>query len=212
MSIANKIKNSIGIKRFDFFNYELKKMVLPYALAFISLMLLFCISLAYIAECRKDRFIPYIVTLDKNGAVLQTQIIQRDLKIPKEALVDFVCTYIESLYTKTKIKEQNIALIKKVYASTDLKSEAKAKIDRHYQTDSLKVQSSEVSIEAVSLVSDKRYQVDFSVKQNDLIQRYKALLCFEIKNVNAKSLETLRLNPLGIFINNITVSKIITKE
>ena len=53
---------------------------------------------------------------------------------------------------------------------------------------------------------------DKSVKQNDLIQRYKALLCFEIKNVNAKSLETLRLNPLGIFINNITVSKIITKE
>ena len=116
------------------------------------------------------------------------------------------------MYTKTKIKEQNIALIKKVYASTDLKSEAKAKIDRHYQTDSLKGQSSEVSIEAVSLVSDKRYQVDFSVKQNDLIQRYKALLCFELKNVNAKSLETLRLNPLGIFINNITVSKIITKE
>ena len=211
MSLKKKITNSIGIRRFDFFNYELKKMILPYALAFTSLMLLFCISIAYIDECKKDRFIPYIVTLDKSGAILQTQLIQKDLKIPEEAIADFICTYIESMYTNTANTEHNIALIRKVYASTNLKSEAKGKIDRFYQAENKQKNIQDVAIETVSALSDKRYQVDFTVIQKAKSQRYKALVCFEIKKINAKNLETLRLNPLGIFINDIKVSKIISK-
>lgn len=211
MSLKKKITNSIGIRRFDFINYELKKMFLPYALAFTSLMLLFCISIAYIDECKKDRFIPYIVMLDKSGAVIQTQIIPKDLKIPPQAITDFICSYIESMYTNTSDREQNIALIKKVYASTNLKSEAKGKIDRHYQDNSLQKNIQDVAIETVSALSQRHYQVDFSVNSKDKSQRYKAFLSFEIKKVNAKNLETLRLNPLGIFINDIRVSKIISK-
>lgn len=211
MSLKKKITNSIGIRRFDFINYELKKMVLPYALAFTSLMLLFCISIAYIDECKKDRFIPYIVMLDKSGAVIQTQIIPKDLKIPPQAITDFICSYIESMYTNTSDREQNIALIKKVYASTNLKSEAKGKIDRHYQDNSLQKNIQDVAIETVSALSQRHYQVDFSVNSKEKSQRYKAFLSFEIKKVNAKNLETLRLNPLGIFINDIRVSKIISK-
>lgn len=211
MSLKKKITNSIGIRRFDFINYELKKMFLPYALAFTSLMLLFCISIAYIDECKKDRFIPYIVMLDKSGAVIQTQIIPKDLKIPPQAITDFICSYIESMYTNTSDREQNIALIKKVYASTNLKSEAKEKIDRHYQDNSLQKNIQDVAIETVSALSQRHYQVDFSVNSKEKSQRYKAFLSFEIKKVNAKNLETLRLNPLGIFINDIRVSKIISK-
>ncbi|WP_406021783.1 type IV secretion system protein [Succinivibrio sp.] len=211
MSLKKKITNSIGIRRFDFFTYELKKMFLPYALAFTSLMLLFCISIAYIDECKKDRFIPYIVMLDKSGAILQTQIIQKDLKIPPQAITDFLCTYIESMYTSTSDREQNISLIKKVYASTNLKSDAKGKIDRYYQDKSAQKNIQDVAVETVSAISQSRYQLDFSVIQKDKSQRYKAFLSFEIKKVNAKDLETLRLNPLGIFINDIRVSKIISK-
>ena len=69
------------------------------------------------------------------------------------------------------------------------------------------------AIESVVSLSDNTFEVTFKLmtkqKEQNLTERYKAFVSYKRLNVAYDNLEEVRLNPLGLFVNEFNVNKII---
>lgn len=194
---------------------NLKSTVYPLCIGLIGLMLGF-LSLAFvILTYGRSQFVPYIVTVDNNGSILNVGTLEESHEISDEMIAAFACDFLEHIYTFSSDKSLQQSFITKAYASILLRSSAKDFLDAHYQSkDYMQSDSNEtVKTYVSSLVrlSKDSYQADFStktIKGDEVVtDNYKALLSLKQLPLVHKDLNLLRLNPLGLFIYEITVSK-----
>ncbi len=189
--------------------------LIPVVMGLFGLSLGF-ISLSYLMFTqRQSSFVPYLVTVDRQGSVVYSGKAEPFSKIPQNVTADFMCDFIESLYTVTLDKDNQVELIKRVYSRILPSSPARSFADEYYKNEAVlsakKGTRRRVTVKSVVRAYDNRFNVDFEVQSlSDFAgksENYRAVLIFERKNLDYQNIEELRLNPLGLFISEITLSK-----
>lgn len=187
------------------------------ALVFLSLSLGF-LSLGFaIMTSGRSMYVPYLVTVDKQGSLIDHGLINPSFSLTANMKASFACDYIEKLYSVSKDKDLQYRFLTSVFAMTAVNSQALGFIEEYYTGNEVlseKYPQRSVRIDSVASLSDNTFMVEFYVPsaknggQTALYGRFKSRVTIEHKDLNHDSLEELRLNPLGIFVTEITLSKI----
>ncbi|HAO92127.1 MAG TPA: hypothetical protein DCQ86_07230, partial [Succinivibrio sp.] len=171
--------------------------------------------IGYIASDTKNKFIPYLVTVDKQGSILSVGKVQEQRVIPSQVVSAYLCDFIETLHTKTTDSALQLELINKVYAAIALNSNAQKVVDEHYQQKNYLKQdlvSEQAFVDSIVGITNESVQIEFfikTIKSNEEIVKdyYTALISYKIDTPNYTQLELLRLNPIGLFIYDLNISK-----
>lgn len=182
--------------------------LLGMALGFISLA--YCINLS-----GRTQFRPYVVAVDRQGSVL---FLENSVKesLSSKVKASFVCEYVDRLYSVSEDKSLQRRFISEIYARTSLGSSASEFIENFYTKSNVMSYSTALrntAIESVVSLSDSTFEITFRLmtknKEQTVSERYKAFVGYRRLNVTYDNLEEVRLNPLGLFVNEFNVSRII---
>ena len=182
--------------------------LLGMALGFISLS--YCINLS-----GRTQFRPYVVAVDRQGSVL---FLENSLKesLSSKVKASFVCEYVDRLYSVSEDKSLQRRFISEIYARTSLGSSASEFIENFYTKTNVMSYATALrntAIESVVSLSDSTFEITFRLmtknKEQTVTERYKAFVGYRRLNVTYDNLEEVRLNPLGLFVNEFNVSRII---
>ena len=116
-----------GLENIDIAKESLKKEIMPLFTALIASAfgLISLAALIYL-QIYKQQVIPYIVTVDRQGAILTSGALNAAKGIPEEIIAATSCDFVEKIRTNTldnDLKRKNIEFI---YAHTKNKSQALA--------------------------------------------------------------------------------------
>lgn len=212
---TKKVKVQSGMKFTDLAIKALRTELIPgflgllgMALGFVSLA--FCINLS-----GKTQFRPYVVAVDKQGSVMFLENASQD-NLTSKVKASFVCEYVDRLYAVSEDKTLQRRFISEIYARTALGSEASLFIDNFYtraNVMSYATSTQNTAIESVVSLSDNTFEVTFKLmtknREQTVTERYKAFVGYKRMNITYDSLEEVRLNPLGLFVSEFNVNKII---
>ena len=185
------------------------------ALGYVGFALGFISLIGYLAADTKNKFIPYLVTVDKQGSILSVGKVQEQRVIPSQVVSAYLCDFIETLHTKTTDSALQLELINKVYAAIALNSNAQKVVDEHYQQKNYLKQdlvSEQAFVDSIVGITNESVQIEFfikTIKSNEEIVKdyYTAVISYKIDTPNYTQLELLRLNPIGLFIYDLNISK-----
>ena len=208
-------------KNFNFknFNDEIKiaknKLAFSNALGYVGFAFGFLSLLGYLAADTQNKFIPYLVTVDKQGSILSVGKVQEQKIVPSQVISAYLCDFIEKLHTKTTDSTLQLELINKVYAAIALNSNAQKVLDEHYQQKNFLKQdlvSVQAFVDSIVGITNESVQIEFStktIKNKDEIKMdyYSAIISYKLDTPNYTQLDHLRLNPIGLFIYDLNISK-----
>jgi len=182
----------------------------------ISLLLLLITLLAvggFIYTSSQNRFIPYIVQIDKLGTPISTfrakASIIKDPKIIKFALSEFIVNY-RTVYND---KEVQVQMIKKAYNYLSANSPAYNMLTQYFVDNPPFHQKIRVVVKIISVLqlSKNNWQIDWEEKsfnsKGELTktENYKGIAKFAI--VPPTSEETILKNPIGLYITEFNFNQ-----
>ncbi len=193
---------------------SLKNTVMAVIFGLLGLALGFASLLYTLLNSNSTSYLPYIITIDKNGALLGHDTIT-ETSIPEPARAAFVCDFIEALYTISSDRDYQVRLIRTVYARLSKDALLRSMVDSHYeQSEKLfltKNHHREVIIESLLKKSEKTYEVEYTIKNRSektmSTEQFKATVVLSDCTREKRSLEDLRLNPLGLLISHLDIHK-----
>jgi type IV secretory pathway TrbF-like protein len=187
------------------------------AAAFAALLIALVSTTGLVAVSMKAKTIPFVVAVDSLGRVLAAgeadKTTPADDRLKRAALVQWV----SQLRAVTTDGIAQRRAIDRVYAMIASGSPAQVEISDYYRGDPpyerAKKNTVDVDVKAVFATSDKTYQVEWTETTRSLSgqveseERWKG--SFEIA-VSPPSDERLaRINPLGIYVTNVSWSKVL---
>ena len=206
--------NAKGLENIDIAKESLKKEIMPLFTALIASAfgLISLAALIYL-QIYKQQVIPYIVTVDRQGAILTSGALNAAKGIPEEIIAATSCDFVEKIRTNTldnDLKRKNIEFI---YAHTKNKSQALAFIDDFYKNNFKKIQDIKTSVQFQNLIriSKNTFQIDWIetlyLKKGEIKKKMRGLITYELIHISHRSLSSLKVNPLGIFVSEIRISE-----
>jgi type IV secretion system protein VirB5 len=187
------------------------------AVAFIALAITFVALFGLVALSLKSKVVPYIVAVDGTGKVVSqgvaTEASVADDRLIRAAIFEWIQNY--RMVSSDAVVER--VAIDKVYAMIASGSPAALKVTEAYRNSSplSRSQTQVVSIEVhtVFATSPKSYEVDWTETtmspQGAVLdtENYKSAITFTVHPPEDEALA--RINPLGIYVTDISVSKVI---
>ena len=181
------------------------------------------LSVALVATCglialsTKSKVVPYVVAIDNLGRVLAAgpadQASQADDRLKRAALFQWV----SDLRTVTTDGVAQRKAIDRVYSMIANGSPAQVEIGDFYRNDPpfdrAQKRTVEVDVKAVFPVSDRTYQVEWTEivrglsGQIESQDNWKGSVTIAISPPNDERL--IRVNPLGIYVTNVSWSKVL---
>lgn len=161
----------------------------------------------------KQEIIPYIVTVDRQGAILTSGALKAADGIPEEIIATTLCDFLEKLRCAGDDHDLKRRDIEYIYAHLKDKSSALAYVDDYYQKQDPFLKDRYVKIELQNLIraAQKTFQIDWiettDFNKSHKRQKMRAQITYELVRVKHRSLNSLKLNPLGIFITDIRLSE-----
>lgn len=181
--------------------------------ALISLLIAFFSVGGFVYSSSQNKFIPYIVQLDKLGAPISTHRATasaiKDPKIIKYALSEFTSNY-RTIYND---KDVQVKMIKKAYNYVASNSPAYNMLSEHYVKNPPFNRKERVQVKVLSALplSEYTWQIDWEEemfgKDGSLIDTnyYKAVATFVI--VPPTKEQDILKNPIGLFITEFNFNK-----
>ncbi len=172
------------------------------AFGFISLC-------AYISLAGKTRIVPYVVTVDRTGAVLWRDDLKGSPKIPEAAIASDIASFIADLRTVTEDQNLKAQAVRRVYSRLSEGTQALEAVERHYhKAQEHEIEHSTVSIENILRVSPDTFQIDWNEQSGDgdgVLMR--ARISYTLAPSDGMSLDALKLNPLGLRVAALSLSQ-----
>lgn len=187
------------------------------AVAFLSLGIMIVAVFGLIALSLRSKVVPYIVAVDTTGRVVSqgaaTEAALPDERMIRAALFDWVEHF--RMVSSDAVVERSA--IDKVYAMIGGNSPAAVKVGTIYRSasplDRATKEVVSVDIHTAYATSPQTYVVEWTEKTMDLqgnetgSQTYKAALTISVHPPQDEALA--RINPLGVFVMDIDVSKVL---
>lgn len=205
--------NSLGIR---YLLNEVKNFWM--IVAKISTIASFILLITLMFYVQKNKYIPYVVQVNQEGAVLNSGVINKSSEVTanEKEIKYFLNQFIFNLSTVTldeKIQDMNIKNLG--YFLTD---ETQAKIisflnDEKIKDKFLKKQTTSYKIYSIVTVPDQKnqYQIRWSISTFDSTGNKREDVnytgIFQIAFVKIKTEEMILNNPLGIIISQFTITK-----
>ena len=164
---------------------------------------------AYVKLASETRIVPYVVTVDRTGAVLWRDDLKGSPRVPEAAVASDIASFIADLRTVTDDQNLKAQAVRRVYSRLSEGTQALEAVERHYrQQQDADAGQSAVSIENILRVSEDTFQVDWSESSGEgagVLMR--ARISYAISPPDGMSLDALKLNPLGVRVAALSLSQ-----
>lgn len=181
----------------------------------MSLSAIFALIASIVYIIGKSQYIPYVVTVDKEGVVITKSNIKKLDNIPKQYIASELCQFIKNTREVLKDKELQEEAIFKSYSFIN-NEHMTSKLDKHFIENnpftSAKNKNVYITINNIIEKSSHSYEIDFTENhvakfQEDKKVKYRALITYKTINVDLLSSKEILLNPLGIIVEDIFISE-----
>lgn len=182
--------------------------LLPLACAFIGAAFGMVSLGLYAHQASKLTVVPYVITVDRTGAVIAREELRGERAVPEQALCADLAGFIEDLRLISQDRRLEEQAVRRVYARLKENSQAFASVERFYTQERphTTAKSGFAQVENILRVSDKSFQIDWcETAQNDSPRCMRAQLDYELSGAG-HDLTTLRFNPLGVRISSLLLS------
>lgn len=166
---------------------------------------------------QRQRIVPYVVAVDSIGRATSEGPAERARPTDERLVKAAVLEWVEDMRTVTSDQQVQLHNIDKVFAGISKGSEAQTFITDYYRQNSPFARASKgtVSVEVRSVVasSDKTFEVEWTETTRDLQGAVQATETWQgsfTTDINPpRDEQTVRLNPLGVYINHVNWSKVL---
>jgi type IV secretion system protein VirB5 len=187
------------------------------AAAFLALFIALAETGGLIALAMKPKVVPYVVALDSLGRAVASGMADQgaptDDKLKRAALFRWV----SDLRTVTTDGVAQRRAIDRVYAMIASGSPAQVEVGEFYRNDPpsqrAQTKTADVDVKAVFATSDQTYQVEWTETLRNLSgevqteERWKGSFTIAVNPPSDERL--IRVNPLGIYVTNVSWSKVL---
>ncbi len=187
------------------------------AMAFLVTLLAIIEAFGMISIARKAHVVPYVVAVDNLGHTLNAgpaeQAGRLDTRVVESALSDWL-KRVRTVTNDAQVQQDDID---HVYAMIEQHSAAFNFLSDYFRSNNpfkrAQTITSSVEIHSVVATSDKSYEISWTETERDLhgeaqaTQNYTASITITINPPHDE--QTLNINPLGIFVNQIGWSKVL---
>ncbi len=172
---------------------------------------------AYIVQSQRSELVPYLVTVDKQGVVLNQGPIQAQTDIPEAAVASALCSFVSNVRRVSSDDGAQRAAITAVYSHIKDGTPAQAELDRFYNQQNPFERGRKERVEAVisNVIAQagSTYQIDWQERvtgeMSSRVTNMRALISYEVSGSRGLSPEDLLLNPLGIYVTDFVVSPLL---
>ena len=185
--------------------------------AFLALLIAMLETCGLIALSMKAKTVPYVVAVDSLGRVLASgpadQASQADDRLKRAALFQWV----SDLRSVTTDGVAQRKAIDRVYAMIANGSPAQVEIGEFFRSapphQRAQTKTVDVDVKAVFAASDRTYQVEWTETNRGLAgqveseERWKGSFTIAVNPPNDERL--IRINPLGIYVTNVSWSRVL---
>lgn len=190
----------------------LLRTLIPMAAAFACAAFGMVALCAYISAASSLQIVPYVVTVDRTGAVIARDDLRGAQEVPEQALAADLCAFIEKFRGVSSDPVLNERHMRSVYAHLQDNSQAFGEITRYFREERPHRPDSNpisVSIENIIRMTPGTFQIDWNERSADeKTVRLRANVTCKTVALQHSELETLQLNPLGVIVTALTISDI----
>lgn len=187
----------------------LHRLLLPLLALFVGAAFGFAGLAGYLYESKRSLLVPYIVTVDRYGAVLAHDDLRAETAVPERALAAELCRFVETLRTAHPDADEFRRAVNFVYAHLRPDSPARQEIDSFYRLRQAAGDAgATVGIDSVLRLGGRVFEICFNETAGTRPRRaYRARLTYEIAVADHMNTDLLRLNPLGLYVTHYTVAE-----
>lgn len=207
-------KRSSSALALDLINTRIVRALLPMAFGFTGCAFGFISLCAYISLASETRIVPYVITVDRTGAVISRDDLKAEKTIPEAALASDLASFICDLRTVTEDSNLRARAVRRVYSRLRDGTQAMDAVEKYYlslRTDEPRAQT-DVCIENIIRVSDDSFQIDWSERSDANETLMRSHLTYAVTPDGGSSLDALKLNPLGVRVTAISQSQRVASQ
>ena len=175
------------------------------------------LAIGLVMVSMRQRIVPYVVAVDSIGRATSEGPAERAKPTDERLVKAAVLQWVEDMRTVTSDQQVQLRNIDRVFAMISKGSAAQTFITDYYRQNSpfSRASAGTVSVEVRSIVasSDKTFEVEWTETTRDSQGVVKGTETWQgsfTTDINPPSDEqTVRLNPLGVYINHVSWSKVL---
>ncbi len=172
---------------------------------------------AFIWQSSRSQLVPYVVSVDKQGVVLNQGPLDSDVTVPPQVVAATLCSFITNLRQVSVDAAMQRAAITAVYSHIQEGSMAQQEVDKFYQTDNpfARGEKERVTVEIANVIahSGQSYQIDWQERVEGKLsvseRKMRALISYEVLGGQDLEAQNLILNPLGIYVSDFVISQVL---
>lgn len=204
--LQKKFQNRSALEAENLMRSEIKRDLLPLSCAFIGAAFGMIALFGYLHASSQLSVVPYVITVDKSGAVIARDDLRGANTIPERALASDLIDFIENFRRKTSDQNLFVNSVHKVFARLKDGSQALEEVQRFYTAQKQDRGEINAQVNSILRVSDKVFQIDWCEgKEQRCDACFRARISYELASPG-QDLSALKLNPLGIKINDLRLS------
>ncbi|MCR5536980.1 MAG: type IV secretion system protein [Succinivibrio sp.] len=197
-------------------SYFIRQTLMPLCFMLLSGCFGFLGLAAYVYESARGEYIPYVVTVDAQGAILAREELKPSEQVSERLIAWALTDFIQNLYSRSLDDAVQLEKVQKVYAMLQEGTSAYETISSYYRQEGV-MQQNPVQVE-VTLVKEvpksKTFIIGFKKRfLNSGIVRYEQnTVSYQICRVDTRNFALLKKNPLGLMITRIETSNFAQDE
>lgn len=170
---------------------------------------------ALIYKSNQSNLIPYVVTVDSHGVVLNQGQALPQAQIPKTVVTSQLCNFVRNLRMLSQDKEVQQQAILNAYAFVRPDSELIKQMNEYYSTHNpfQIAEQSQVSIDIANAIEMGPHTFQIDWVENTAHQepkRMRAMISYSVQPVLKTDADSLLRNPLGLYVENFVFSQILS--
>lgn len=170
---------------------------------------------ALIYKSNQSNLIPYVVTVDSHGVVLNQGQAVPQVQIPKTVVTSQLCNFVRNLRMLSQDREVQQQAILNAYAFVRPDSELIKQMNEYYSSHNpfQAAEQAQVSIDIANAIEMGPHTFQIDWVENTAHQepkRMRAMISYSVQPVLKTDADSLLRNPLGLYVENFVFSQILS--
>ncbi len=222
---ATKVNHNplLGAARVNVILHELRYHLSYLLLGLGGLAFGFICLASYIRLASQSTLVPYVVTIDSHGVVLNEGPLQTSNSAPELVITAQLCEFVRNVRTVSRDSVLQKQAVERAYAFVQQNSKMAKALSSFYQAQNPfeAAKTYEVNVEIANVISvgrntiqvdwvEEKRSVEGSFKDDSHQRKMRALITYALADTATKDTTMLLQNPLNIYIKDFIVSDVIS--
>ncbi len=197
-------------------SYFIRQTLLPLCFVLLSSCFGFLGLAAYLYESGRGEYIPYVVTVDAQGAVIAREELRPQEQVSDRLIAWALSDFISNLYSRSPDDAVQREKVQKVYAMLQEGTEAYETISNYYKQEGVLHQSPvQIEVTLVKEVPDSQtFLIGFKKRylKSGIVRYEQNTVSYQICKIDTRNFALLKKNPLGLMITRLELSNFSAEE